>query len=372
MTGSIMLAAGGTGGHVLPAQVLAKELDRRGRSVMIITDFRGEDYANRFPDQTIHCITAETLGGKGFIGKIVAAALIAQGTLQARRLIRKISPATIVGFGGYATLPAMLAAITLSVPRMLHEQNAVFGRVNRLIAARVDAIATSFPITKSLPEKENQPKFVTGNPVRDEVRAIAVMPYENTGISDHFKLLVFGGSQGASHFSNIIPLALIALPERCRRRLCVVQQCRREDLEYVRSLYKKNNIQAETACFFENLPDRLAAAHLVIARSGAGTVSELAVAGRPSVLVPYPHATDDHQTCNAEVLSSVGGAWVLAEAEMTVERLSQHLIKLMDRPELLKDAAAAALGRGCPNATGLLADVVESLAVKDLPGRPGV
>jgi len=369
MTGSIMLTAGGTGGHVLPAQVLAKELDRRGRSVEIVTDLRGEGYARRFPDQTIHCIAAETPGGKGFIGKIVAATLITQGTLQAFHLIRKISPAAIVGFGGYTTLPTMLAAIALSVPRMLHEQNAVFGRVNRLIAARVDAIATSFPVTKLLPEKDNQPKFVTGNPVRDEVRAIAGMPYENPGISRQFKLLIFGGSQGSSRFSNVIPLALMALPERHRRRLFVVQQCRQIDLEYVRNLYEQNNILAETATFFEDLPDRLAATHLVIARGGAGTVSELAVAGRPSVLVPYPHATEDHQTRNAEVLSSVGGAWVLAEPEMTVERLSQHITKLMDRPDLLKDAADAALGRGRPNAASLLADVVESLAAYKLDGR---
>lgn len=363
-----MLAAGGTGGHVFPAQVLAKELGRRGRTVDIVTDHRGEDYADCFPGQSIHCIAAETVSGRRCIGKLVATTLIAQGTLQARRLIQKISPAAIVGFGGYTSLPTMVAAITLSVPRMLHEQNAVLGRVNRLIAARVDAIATSFPATKLLPEKENQPKFITGNPVRDEVRAIAVIRYDNPRLSGEFKLLIFGGSQGAGRFSNVVPLALAALPESYRRRLLVVQQCRQDDLEYVQSVYAENNIQAETASFFEDLPNRLAAAHLVIARSGAGTVSELAVAGRPSVLVPYPHATDDHQTRNAEVLRAVGGAWVLPEAEMTVERLSQHLTRLMDRPALLKYAAEAALGQGCPNAAGLLADVVESLAVYNLDG----
>jgi len=371
MTGSIMLAAGGTGGHVFPAQVLAAELDRRGRAVDIVTDRRGDDYSDRFPGQAIHRIAAATPSGQGFIGKFVATALIAQGTLQARRLIRKTSPAAVVGFGGYPTLPTMLAAITLSVPRMLHEQNAVLGRVNRLIAARVHAIATSFPMTRSLPENDNQPNFVTGNPVRDEVRALAVMSYELPGLDDPFKLLIFGGSQGASSFSNVIPHALMALPKSYRQRLSVVQQCRQEDLESVRRLYVKNDIQAETASFFDDLPNRLATAHLVIARSGAGTVSELAVAGRPSVLVPYPYATDDHQTRNAEVLSSAGGAWVLPEAEMTVERLSQNLAKLMDQPDLLKNAAEAAHGRGYPNAAGLLADVVEALAANKLDEKAG-
>ena len=366
--GTIMLAAGGTGGHVFPAQALAAELDRRGQAVDIVTDRRGDNHVGRFPGQTIHRIAAATPSGRGILGKIMAAARIAQGTLQARRLIRRVEPAAVVGFGGYPALPTMLAAITLSVPRMVHEQNAILGRVNRLIAARVDAIATSFPVTQALPENDHQPQPVTGNPVRDDVRDLAAETYVTPLPDGPFALLIFGGSQGTRSFSRVIPQALLALPKEHRGRLRVVQQCRTEDLDTVGETYAQAGIRSETATFFDDMPARLKAAHLVIARSGAGTVSELAVAGRPSILVPYPHATDDHQTRNAEVLSSVGGAWVLADADMTDEILAEHLTRLMAKPNLLADAATAAQGRGQPNAAGLLADVVQALAANELGG----
>ncbi|MBT5193035.1 MAG: undecaprenyldiphospho-muramoylpentapeptide beta-N-acetylglucosaminyltransferase [Rhodospirillaceae bacterium] len=368
-TGSIMLAAGGTGGHVFPAQALAAELDRRGRAVDIVTDRRGDDYSERFPGQTIHRIAAATPSGQSFLGKILAAARIAQGTLQARRLIRRVDPAAVVGFGGYPALPTMLAAITLSVPRMVHEQNAVLGRVNRLIASRVHAIATSFPSTKALPADGHQRQLMTGNPVRDEVLALAAQPYEASRGDQPFHLLIFGGSQGTASFSDVIPQALLTLAPEQRRRLRVVQQCRTEDLDQVRRCYEGADIAAETATFFTDLPARMAAAHLVIARSGAGTVSELAAIGRPGVLVPYPYATDDHQTRNAEVLDAVGGAWLLPEDELKVEYLTGLLAKLMVEPDLLIDAARAALGRAQTNAAQLLADAVLDLAANEPGGR---
>jgi len=364
-----MLAAGGTGGHVFPAQALAAELDRRGQVVDIVTDRRGDDYADRFPGQTIHRITAATPSGRGLGGKILAAARIARGTIQAHRLIRRIEPAAVVGFGGYPALPTMLAAIASSVPRMVHEQNAILGRVNRMVSTRVDAIATSFPVTKDLPHNDAQPKLVTGNPVRDDIQVLATASYAPPRPDEPFQLLVFGGSQGTRRFSQVIPQALLALPAHQRACLRVAQQCRAEDLDAVGGTYAQAGIEAQTATFFDDMPARLNAAHLVIARSGAGTVSELAVAGRPSVLVPYPHAADDHQTRNAEVLSSVGGAWVLPEADMTAEVLSEHLGKLMTDPALLGDAARAAHGRGQPNAAQLLADVVEALAANELDGE---
>ncbi|MDP6689182.1 MAG: undecaprenyldiphospho-muramoylpentapeptide beta-N-acetylglucosaminyltransferase [Alphaproteobacteria bacterium] len=368
-TGSIMLAAGGTGGHVFPAQALAAELDRRGRSVDIVTDRRGDDFSNRFPGQAIHHVTSGTPSGRGLLGKLMAMAEIALGTLQARRLIRQVEPAAVVGFGGYPSLPTMLAAITLSVPRAIHEQNAVLGRVNRLLARRVDAIATSFPVTKALPKMPEQPQLVTGNPVRDAISALAEQPYVAAEGNGPFELLIFGGSQGARRFSEVIPQALVALAPDLRRRLSVVQQCRPEDLDAVRQSYGEAGIKAETAEFFTDLPTRLAAAHLVIARSGAGTVSELAMLGRPSVLVPYAHATDDHQTRNAEILSSVGGAWVLPEADLGVSILSEHLAKLMTEPELLSDAAKAARRRAQPNAAAQLAELVLALSGGELGGR---
>jgi UDP-N-acetylglucosamine--N-acetylmuramyl-(pentapeptide) pyrophosphoryl-undecaprenol N-acetylglucosamine transferase len=369
MSRTIMLAAGGTGGHVFPAQALAAELDRRGRLVDIVTDRRGDDYADRFPGQTIHRIAAATPSGRSIMGKIMAAARIARGTLQAHRLIRRIEPAAVVGFGGYPALPTMLAAIASSTPRMVHEQNAILGRVNRMVSTRVDAIATSFPVTRNLPQNDAQPKLVTGNPVRDDIQVLATASYVAPRPEEPFQLLVFGGSQGTRSFSQVIPQALLALPVHQRDCLRVAQQCRAEDLDAVGETYAQAGIEAQTATFFDDMPARLKAAHLVIARSGAGTVSELAVAGRPSVLVPYPHATDDHQTCNAEVLSSVGGAWVLPEADLTPAILSKHLSKLMADPALLGDAARAAHGRGQPNAAQLLADVVEALAANELGGR---
>ncbi len=365
----IMLAAGGTGGHVFPAQALAAELDRRGRTVDIVTDRRGDDFSDRFPGRTIHRITSATPSGRAGPGKVMALARIALGTLQARRLIRRVDPAAVVGFGGYPSLPTMLAAISLSVPRAVHEQNAVLGRVNRLMARRVNAIATSFPATKGLPRSCREPKVVTGNPVRGDVLALAEQPYRAPALDEPFQLLIFGGSQGARRFSEIIPQALLALAPEQRRRLRVVQQCRPEDLEGVRQIYAKAAIEAETAAFFTDLPARLAAAHLIIARSGAGTVSELAAAGRPSLLIPYAHATDDHQTSNAEVLSSVGAAWLLPEAELTAPALATHLAKLMLAPELLQQAAQAARGRAQPNAAALLADLVLAVAADSLRGR---
>jgi UDP-N-acetylglucosamine--N-acetylmuramyl-(pentapeptide) pyrophosphoryl-undecaprenol N-acetylglucosamine transferase len=364
-----MLAAGGTGGHVFPAQALAAELDRRGRAVDIVTDRRGDDFSSRFPGQTVHRITSATPAGRSVLGQVMALARIALGTLQARRLIRRVDPAAVVGFGGYPALPTMLAAISLSVPRAVHEQNAVLGRVNRLIARWVDAVATSFPATKGLPRSCREPKLVTGNPVRGEVLALAEQAYQPPAPDGPFQLLIFGGSQGARRFSEIIPQALLALAPELRRRLRLVQQCRAEDLEGVRQIYARAGIEAECATFFADLPARLATAHLVIARSGAGTVSELAAAGRPSVLVPYAHATDDHQTSNAKVLSAVGGAWLLPEADLTVPALAAHLAKLMLAPELLQQAAQAARGRAQPNAAALLADLVLALAANGVRRR---
>lgn len=364
-----MLAAGGTGGHVFPAQALAAELDRRGRAVDIVTDRRGGDFGSRFPGQTIHRVVSATPSGRGVLGKIKAVACIALGTIQAWRLIRRIDPAAVIGFGGYPSLPTMLAAISLSVPRAVHEQNAVLGRVNRLIARRVDAIAISFAATKGMRRAGHQPRLVTGNPVRSEMLAIAEQTYRAPALGAPFQLLIIGGSQGARRFSEVIPQALLALAPEQRQRLRVVQQCRAEDLGPVREIYAEAAIQAETAAFFADLPDRLAAAHLVIARSGAGTVSELAVVGRPSLLVPYAHATDDHQTRNAQVLSSVGGAWLLPETELTAPVLAAHLAKLMAGPELLTQAALAARDRAQPNAAALLADLVLALAVNGPLGR---
>ncbi|NQV60039.1 MAG: undecaprenyldiphospho-muramoylpentapeptide beta-N-acetylglucosaminyltransferase [Alphaproteobacteria bacterium] len=367
--GPIMLAAGGTGGHVFPAQALAAELDRRGRAVDIVTDRRGDDFSSRFPGRTVHRITSATPSGRAGLGKVMALARIALGTIQARRLIRRVDPTAVVGFGGYPSLPTMLAAISLSVPRVVHEQNAVLGRVNRLIACRVDAIATSFPATKGLPRACREPKLVTGNPVRADILALAEQAYRAPAPDGPFQLLIFGGSQGARRFSEVIPQTLLALAPDQRQRLRVVQQCREEDLEAVRQIYAKAGIEAETAAFFTDLPARLAAAHLVIARSGAGTVSELAAAGRPSVLVPYAHATDDHQTSNARVLSAVGGAWLLPEADLTVPALAALLAKLMLAPDLLHVAAQAARGRAQPNAAALLADLVLAVAANGARGR---
>lgn len=356
-----LLAAGGTGGHLFPAEALAHELIARGWSVDLATDERAGRYAGKFPAVETHQIASATPASKNPIELIRSGLTIWRGVREASAIIAKIKPEIVVGFGGYPTLPPLFAATRRKVPTLIHEQNAVMGRANRALASRVSAIAGGF-----LPEGgsgAHQAKtIVTGNPVRPAVIEAARKIYRPSGRGDPFRLLIFGGSQGAAFFSEALPPAVADLPEATRRRLSITQQARVEDQDRVRAAYASLGIEAEVSPFFNDMSARMADAHLVISRSGASTVSEISVIGRPSLLVPYPYALDHDQAANAAALAAAGGAEVHAQSTLTRERLTQLLGSAMDEAARLTAMAQAARSVGKPDAARLLADITEAIA----------
>jgi len=358
---TIVLAAGGTGGHLFPAEALAQELQERGHRLVLVTDRRGAGHSHTLANLDTHTIRAGTLAGGA--GKKVGGLMnVVAGVFQARALLPRLQPHVVVGFGGYPSLPTMLAAARSGTPAAIHEQNAVLGRVNRLLARRVDAIALTFAQTARLERDARKEVVVTGTPVRSEVLSYRDQAYHGPDSVGPIKLLIFGGSQGANVFAKIVPTALAALEPDQRARLQVVQQCRVEDLDSVRAAYAKADISADLATFFDDMPARMAAAHLVIARAGASTICELAAMGRPALLVPYPHATDDHQTANANAFSETGAGWTITQAASTPTDLFGRLNALLSVPHYLEQAAAAARRFAIPDATTRLADLVERMA----------
>jgi UDP-N-acetylglucosamine--N-acetylmuramyl-(pentapeptide) pyrophosphoryl-undecaprenol N-acetylglucosamine transferase len=357
----IVLAAGGTGGHVFPAQALAETLLARGHSLALITDRRGAEYGGALGRIDTYRISARRVGG-GPVGVLLGILALGRGLIQARRLLKRLMPGAVIGFGGYPSLPTMAAATQGGFRTMIHEQNAVLGRVNRLLAPRVARIATSFAAVSGLRAADRQKIVQTGNPVRDAIAALRDIPYAPPDGDGPVRILITGGSQGATVMSEVPPTAAALLPERMRKRLDIVQQCRAEDLPAVRAKYAACGIKAELAVFFDDMPRRLGDAHLVIGRAGASTVAELAVVGRPSILAPYPHATDDHQTANARALGSLAASWPMDRDGFTAEALARRLEELIDAPETLARAARAARQAGQPDAAARLADAVSALA----------
>ena len=357
---TIVLSAGGTGGHLFPAQALAGELARRGRRVVVMTDKRGRNYQSAFPDATIEQIPAGTFAGS-LAARLSAPLKIIAGVLVSFAKLRKIRPAAVVGFGGYPSLPVMTAARLGGYPTAIHEQNAVLGRVNRRLAGDVTAVAASLPLSRFMP-KDMSPVVYTGNPVRREAARLASADYDTPRTDGTIRLLVFGGSQGARALSELVPAAVACLPQALQDRLEITQQCRTEDIEQVRAAYDKTGINAELKTFFDDLPARMASAHLVISRSGASTVCELAVIGRPAILIPFPFATDDHQTANAAVFAEAGAAWLVQQRDLTAQRLATMLEEILANPLLLAGKARAAHALGKPDATMRLADLVDHIA----------
>ncbi len=361
MNGPFILAAGGTGGHLFPAQAVAGELVRRGRRVVVMTDGRGHNYSRAFPGAEIATVPAATFAGRGLFGRVTALATICAGVFAALLKILHLRPKAVVGFGGYPSLPVMLAASIARIPAALHEQNAVLGRVNRLLAPRVARIAATFPFARFAPPDSQRIVF-TGNPVRAIAAELRDRPYAPPQPGGEIKLLVFGGSQGARALSEVVPAAVAQLPRELRDRLHVTQQARAEDLEMVKAAYRAAGLRHETSAFFDDLPERMAAAHLVIARSGASTLSELTVIGRPAVLIPYPFAMDNHQAANAAVLENAGAAWVVAQSDLDGGKLAALLAGIISDPAGLAKRAAAAKALGHPDAARRLADLAEQLA----------
>ena len=354
----VLVAAGGTGGHLFPAEALAHALARRGVTVDLATDERAERYGSRFPARQIHVIASETVRARNPLALARTGAMLAVGTLQAFRLIGRIKPAAVIGFGGYPTVPPVLAATLRGVPSLIHEQNAVMGRANRLLASRVRAIATTFDGVLAREPVLDAKATRTGNPVRPPVIAAAAAPYESPVATGPLRLVVFGGSQGARIMADIVPPAIERLAPELRARLTVVQQAREEDITRVNETYARANVSAEIAPFFTDLPARIAAGHLVVARSGASTVAELAAIGRPAILVPLPHALDQDQAANAGVLERAGGAIRLPQTEFTPERLAAEIGALASAPQKLVAMAAAARSQGAVDAAERLADLV--------------
>ena len=359
--GLILLAAGGTGGHLFPAQALAEVLISRGWRVDLVTDERGDRYGGKFPAEKMHIIPAATVRGGNPLTYAKTAWVLGIGVLRSFLLISRLRPRVVVGFGGYPTVSPVIAAGLRKVKTVIHDQNAVMGRANRLLADRVDVVATSFPKVHMLGEKNAGKAVQTGAPVRASVIEAAA-PYVAPEPGGEFRLLVFGGSQGARIFSDVVPGAIARLDEAHKARLRLVQQCREEDMERVRFAYESIGVDAELAPFFPDLPNRIADAHLVVSRSGAGTVAELAVIGRPAILVPLPHAIDNDQLLNATALAQAKGGWLLPQPAMTPHRLAEELTQRMDAPDMLAQASAAASAVGNPRAAEALADVVEALA----------
>jgi UDP-N-acetylglucosamine--N-acetylmuramyl-(pentapeptide) pyrophosphoryl-undecaprenol N-acetylglucosamine transferase len=357
----IALAAGGTGGHVFPAEALASVLLSRGYRLALITDRRGAAYGGTLGSLETFRIRAGGIAGRGKLAALRSALELGLGILQARSLLKAIRPAAVIGFGGYASVPGMAAAALAGIPTAIHEQNAVLGRANRLLAGRVRRIATSFAEVAHV-ESRLAPKLVhTGMPVRAAVLAQRDTAYPALDAGGPIHLLVLGGSQGARILSEVVPAALARLPEALRARIHIAQQCRPEDLEAVRRAYDGTGIRATLDSFFADVPERLAAAHLVIARAGASTVAELTTLGRPAILVPYPFAIDDHQTANAHAVEESGGAWLMQQDGFTPETLAARLDSLFAQPETLARTARCARNAGRPDAAEALADLVTGL-----------
>ncbi len=363
--GLIALAAGGTGGHLFPAQALAEELVRRGYITILLSDARAKSYGGDFPAIDIAEIPSSTLSIRKPWKLPFQAFRLWRGMKKSRILLGRNRPKAIIGFGGYPSFPPLLTAVKLGIPSAIHEQNAVMGRANRAMAKKVDVIASSFPEIAHLPEKLKDKVVFTGNPVRAVVIEAAKTPYAPPDGKGTFELLIFGGSQGAHYFAELAPKMLAEMPEAVRKRLHVTQQARPEDIDALRHDFNRLGIDATVESFFGDMPKRMAGAHLVMARSGASSVAELAVIGRPAILVPLPHALDNDQLMNARAFARAGAGWVYKQDMIQPEQMAAFITRLRYAPDDLMAAHKAARAFARPDAAARLADVVEKLAGAD-------
>lgn len=357
----IILAAGGTGGHISPAAALAKDLKSRGYKVVLATDSRGLKFSQLFEDCPVQVIKSGTFAG-GIVGKIKGVIGLALGFLQSLRMIDKLSPRIVVGFGGYPSVPAVFAAQKKNIPTIIHEQNAVLGRANLFLAPKADRIALSIKETRGLHEAEIVRTIVTGNPVREDIASLYNKPYPALEDDGPLRLFVLGGSLGASIFADALAPALTKLSAAFRARLDITQQCREEDIEKVRELYKQAGIKARLDTFFDDVPQILEQAHLIIGRSGASTVAEVASAGRPAIFVPYPHHADQQQKMNAESIAAAGGAWVMTQDGFTEDAILARIETFLQNAEILFRSAESARSCGKPDATRRLGNLVTAIA----------
>lgn len=355
---NFVLAAGGTGGHMIPAHALAAELKSRGHGVLLITDDRGARFPGLFEDVPVHVLPAGRLR-RSPLGLIRGIRSLLEGRRQARALYKAHRPDAVVGFGGYPAVPALMAATAMRIPTVIHEQNAVLGRANRFLAGEAVAIATAYSEVERLKGRYRAKRVLVGNPVREAIAKLGEIPFPPFDEYSPFRMLVTGGSQGASVLGKVVPEGLGLLAPSLRLRLQVMQQCRPDDIDAVRARYAELGIPAELMTFIEDMPGKLGEAHLFVGRAGASTIAELTAAGRPAILVPYPSATDDHQTANAREITAAGGARAIPQPQFTAHVLARQIEAMARDPQALVNAAARALSVGRPHAARDLADLVE-------------
>lgn len=354
----ILLAAGGTGGHLFPAESLAGELSARGVTIHLATDHRGMAYGGAFPAVARHEIRAATPSGKSPLSLIKAIIVLARGTVQSYQLVRTLKPVAVIGFGGYPSVPPMIGAVFNGVPTFIHEQNGVMGRANRFVARYVKAIATGFEHPKGLTKALAAKSHYVGNPIRPLVREAMRVPYPSLEPQSVFHLLITGGSQGARVMSTVVPEAIALLPADLKARLRITHQARGDDLETARRLYQATGVDADIRVFFDDLPIQIAHAHLVIGRAGASTIAELAAIGRPSILVPLPGSLDQDQAANAESLAQRGAAIVMPQKDFTPQALADRLSQLIAAPDQLTDSSRAAKSAGMADAAARFATLI--------------
>ena len=330
----VVLAAGGTGGHIFPAEALASELLSQGCEVILITDKRYKKHILTPDEMEVRVIAAASPSG-GIFSKVKAVPVILSGIRQAKSELKKIKPDVVVGFGGYPSFPTMYAATKLKIKTVIHEQNCMMGKVNKVLCKSVSIIATSFREVKGISEKYHNKVVLTGNPVRPAIKALRDIPYPDPDDGEVVQLLVIGGSQGATIFSEVIPDAVCKLSEEIKSKIRIDQQCREKDIEGVKKVYNEQGISANLTTFFEDIPTKIASAHIIIARAGASTVSEITVAGRPSILIPYKFAADDHQTVNAMALEKKEATMLIKQDDFNSEELAKVLKSLLSNPEKL-------------------------------------
>jgi len=357
----ILISAGGTGGHIFPAEALARDLIGRGYHVALATDMRGAKYKNFAGGIPTHVLKSGGLNS-GVLSKFKTIFSLGVGILQAKRLIKKLNPVVVIGFGGYPSFPAVHAAQKKNIPTVIHEQNAIIGKANAMLAHKADRIALPMSKVVGLSDEDKSRTVVTGNPVRSDIAALYNEPYPALEQDGVIKVLVLGGSLGAHVFSEVIPDMIDKLPEQYKARLEIVQQCRDGDIENVRARYQSAGVKAELETFFDDVSKRLAECHLVIGRSGASTVAEVTTAGRPAIFVPYPHHKDQQQKRNADAVFDAGGAWVMTEEGFNADTLQARIEAFLQSPETLFTAAENSRACGKPDAARRLGNLVTALA----------
>ena len=353
-----LLAAGGTGGHVFPAEALARELAGRGWRLVMVTDQRGSACCHGMEDVQVYTVLSAKMMGQSLWGRLFGLISLARGLLQARRIIQSVKPDIVIGFGGYASVPTVAAGLFAMLPVIVHEQNAILGRANRLFARFLKTLATAYDDVKYVPS--SVPVIRVGMPVRDEVRALGRLPYRPPSEADPIYVLILGGSQGARILTDVLPHALSRLPGNMKSRLSVSHQARPEDVSRATEMYRDAQIQATVSSFFTDVPQRLERSHLVIARSGASTVAEVTVAGRPAIFIPYPAAADNHQMANAQAVERVGGAVVLPQDILNSETMADICCRLISNMHTLVTLSSCAVSWAVPDAARRLGDVVEN------------